>query len=114
MEESSIRILRVCRSFVIWITIIGGFLLWIFLPDYVPVHFGLTFSPDRMGKKTELLILIILPLLAYIPLSTPEFHIDSEETRLAINKKKKLNEIIHLIIAIILSFIVWIPLFVLL
>lgn len=110
MEVSSVRILKVCRHLVIWITIIGGAILWLLLPNQVPVHYGLTFTADRIGNKELLLVLFILPFFAYIPYSVPEFHLDSEENRLAIEKKIKMNALIQLITAIILSIIVWIPL----
>ena len=112
MQDSNIRILSVCRHLVIWATLIGGLIFWLILPNYVSVHFGITFTADRMGNKEELLVLLILPLFAYIPLSVPDFHIDTEENRLAINKKKKVNALTQLITAIILSCIVWIILLV--
>lgn len=107
MGDLDVRKLNVCRYLVIWLTLIGVFICWLILPTLVPVHFGLTFSADRIGNKAELLVLLILPLFAYIPLRVPEFHNDTEENRLAINKKIKTNALTQLIIAIILSCIVW-------
>lgn len=112
MQDSNIRTLSVCRYLIIWITLIGGFIFWLKLPNFVSVHFGITFIADRMGNKAELLVLLILPLFAYIPLSVPDFHNDTEENRLVINKKKKVNALTQLITAIILSCIVWIILLV--
>lgn len=110
MIDAMTRKLNICRSLIIWITIIGGFICWLLTPSITSVHFGITFTPDRIGNKTELLVLLILPLFAYVPLNVPEFHNETEENRLKIIKKKKSNALAQLIIAIILSLVVWIPL----
>lgn len=107
MEDSSNRMLNTCRHLVIWLTIIGGLIVWILLPDQVPIHFNLTFSADRYGSKLWSLGLLLLPLCGYIPLSIPEYHLDSRENRLAISKKKKTNAFIQLIIAVTEAVIVW-------
>jgi hypothetical protein len=104
------RKLNICRSIIIWITIIGGFICWLLIPNITSVHFGITFTPDRIGNKAELLVLLILPLFAYVPFSIPELHTESEENKLKIMKKKKSNALAQLIIALILSLFVWIPL----
>lgn len=110
MIDIMTRKLNIGRSLVIWITIIGGFICWLIIPTITSVHFGLTFTPDRIGNKGELLFLLILPLFAYVPFSIPEFHMESEENSLIIMKKKRSNALVQLIIALILSLIVWIPL----
>ena len=110
MKELSVRGLNLCRHLLICITLVGGFILWLKLPVKTNVHFDLFLSGDRIGHKIELLILFVLPFFAYIPLGIPEYHLESEESKEKIAKKKKMNAIIQLIMAIILSIIVWVPL----
>lgn len=111
MEDSSVKVLRLFRNLVVWLTILGGFIFWLFLPVQVPIHFDMTFTADRFGSKVWLLFLFLIPLFAYIPYSIPEYHLDSKESRLAIKKRKRVNAIIQLITAVIEVLIVWTILF---
>ena len=101
------NIYKTIRNLLVSGTMIGGFIFWIFIPNQVAVHYDATFSPDLYGSKIFLLPVFLLPLFSLIPIGLPEYHIESEQTKEKLRKKKRTNAIIQLICAIILSAIVW-------
>lgn len=102
--------LVICRHIIILGTLIGGFILWLTLPQHTAIHFNLLYQADGWGNKLLLLPTLFLPFLADIPFELPKFHTDSEETRLALENAKRKNAIIQLLVAIVLAIIAWLPL----
>ncbi len=98
--------LNLCRYFIIGIAILGGLTAWFQKPEIIRIHI----DPIRYGSKHLFLPILLLPLLALIPHpSNSEFHVDDEESRLAIEKEKTDTAIIRLAMAVLLAGVVlWI------
>lgn len=101
------NIYKIIRNLLVIGTIIGGFICWIFIPDVTAIHYDFKFSPNAYGSKNYSLLLLILPLFSLFPLGSPEYHVESEETKEKLRKIGRKHAIIQLIFAIILSIIVW-------
>lgn len=104
------NIFKIIRNVLIIGTIIGGFICWIYIPSETVIHYDISFSPDAYGNKIYLLILLILPLFSLFPFVSEEYHVESEENMNKLRKNARTNAIIQLILAIILSLIVWVTL----
>lgn len=104
------NIFKIIRNVLIIGTIIGGFICWIYIPSETAIHYDISFSPDAYGNKIYLLLLLILPLFSLFPFVSEEYHVVSEENMNKLRKNTRTNAIIQLILAIILSLIVWIML----
>jgi len=107
---SKLTALVISRHVLIFGTLIGGFILWLTLPQHTVIHFNSSCQVDGWGNKLILLPILFLPFFADIPHQLPEFHTDSEEARLALENEKRKNAAIQLALAVMLSIGVWIPL----
>lgn len=102
--------LRNIRLGLVFFTIIGGFLFWLFLPETVVIH-----DPGgRLGNKVFLLVGFFMPLFSFIPwkwkFELPEVHVDCEESRQMVEKAKSNGQIYQLLIAGVMCVLVWISL----
>lgn len=103
MESTSSVGMKITLHVLIWGTMVGGFIMWLTLPDFVRVHLG-----GAVGSKGLLLIVLILPLGVYlIPGEVPEYHVECEETRLMIEKHKVKNALVQLLTAGVFCVITW-------
>lgn len=96
--------LNLCRYFIIGGTILGGLIWWFYKPEIVRIHL----DPIRYGSKHLFLPILMLPLLSLIPRPrNSEFHVDDEESRLAIEKEKTDNAAIQLATAVMWAVLVF-------
>ena len=101
MDSSRMKILL---HVIVWGSMIGGFVLWLLLPEYVVIHM----SSGFVGNKVVLLLVLPFILLAYVYRGDmPEFHTDTEETRQEIEKWRKSNVTVRIMLAIPMALIIF-------
>lgn len=100
ISSKHIKVLRIC---IVFGTMLGGFISWLFFPWQVIIQL----ESGTMGNKLILLIVLLLPLFAMIPsVDMPEFHVDDEYARNEKESCKRNNEIVQLVWAILFLVIV--------
>lgn len=107
--------LRNIRLGMVFVTMFGGFLLWLQLPATVVLHFNQSGRADSWGNKVFLLVVFLLPLWSLIPwgkMNLPELHVDCEESRQELEEAKRKGELIQLVTAGVLCLVVWVCLLV--
>ena len=114
MSKLSIKTLKCLRTLAILIGIVGGFVIWLFVPDFFKNNNLIHFGNGTYGSKWGMLILLLLPLCALLHRNeTQEYHgtdkefqVQNEETE---TRKTLLTQ---LLAGLFCSFIVIIIMFV--
>lgn len=105
------KIIKIIAIVIDVTTILFAFIKWFKLPDVIPAHYNSLMQPDRYGNKTELIIVILSPILGMIPWkgNKKEYHCTDEETvKKATEEQKKTTSITQLIVSIVSCLIVWV------
>lgn len=84
------------------------FVVWINLPQYVPIHYSTNWDADSWGSKWILTVGFLMPLFSFWPwlcysvIDKKEYHVDDEYSR-SEKEKEEVNRILkELIIAVIM------------
>lgn len=76
----TVRSIKRLRNIVVMIGIVGGFILWLFVPAVIRNDSFMHVGNGPYGPKTGCLLLLLLPLFAFYQNKDElEFHSDDEE-----------------------------------
>lgn len=74
--------LRIIRDIIIIVSIIGGFILWLFLPSVFENTSFFHVGNGKYGSKIGALLMLLIPLTALFPVKNDdEIHTDDQEEK---------------------------------
>ena len=116
MKKLTAKELTVIRNVIIAVSMIGGFIVWLALPDVIKNSNVIHVGTGKFGYKWGALIVLLFPLFALIPdTNREEIHTEDPAERavlleesLRLERKKQIAAAIFVILAIILGDILWV------
>lgn len=110
MKKRSIKQLKIIRNLICVAGILGGFILWLFLPDTFQNTKLFHVGDGGSGFKGGALILLLIQFFALIPdINKPEIHTENPEERAQLEEEYGRKEVVRQIYtAIGLAFTIWI------
>ena len=116
MKKLTAKELTIIRNIIIAVSMIGGFIIWLALPEVIKnaniIHVG----SGKYGYKIGALIVLLFPLFALIPdTGREEVHTEDRAERAALleeqlcgERKKQIMAAIFVTLAIIFGDILWV------
>lgn len=110
MKKLSIKQLKIVRNLVCVAGILGGFILWTFLPDTFRNTSLFHIGNGEFGFKAGALILLLIQFFAFIPnTQQEEIHTEDPEERAKLEEERaRENAHRQAFTAIFLSLTIWI------
>lgn len=109
MKKLSVKQLKLIRNLICLAGIVGGFILWIFLPDTFRNTSLFHVGDGTYGFKAGALILLPIQFFAFIPdTHSSEIHTEDQEERTKLEEERARNEAMRQIFtAIFLALAIW-------
>ncbi|MBQ6105417.1 MAG: hypothetical protein IJL03_05665 [Lachnospiraceae bacterium] len=109
MKKQSIKQLKIIRNLICVAGILGGFILWTFLPDTFQNTKLFHVGNGGSGLKGGALILLLIQFFAFIPdANKPEIHTENPEERAQLEEEYGRKEVVRQIFtAMGLAFTIW-------
>lgn len=114
MNKLSIKTLKCLRTLAILIGIVGGFLIWLFVPDFIKNNALFHVGNGTYGTKWGMLLLLPLPLCALLHKNdTQEYHGSDLEFQTQ-NEETETRKTLHtqILTSLFCSFVIIIIMFV--
>ena len=112
MNKLSIKTLKCLRTLAILIGIVGGFIIWLFVPDFIKNNALFHVGNGTYGTKWGMLLLLPLPLCALLHKNeTQEYHGTDLEFQVQ-NVEARKTLLIQIVEGLGCSFLVMILMFV--
>lgn len=93
MTEKGIKRLR---NIFVLIGIVGGFIIWLFVPTEIRNDSFMHVGNGDYGPKIGCLLLLFIPLIAFYPHKDElEFHAEDEEYHSAVRKKVAVTQLVY-------------------
>lgn len=110
MKKMTIKQLKTIRNLVCVVGILGGFIIWIFLPDTFQNTSFFHVGNGESGYKFGALILLLIQLFAFIPdIGKPEIHTEDPDERVKLEEQRGKNEALRQVYtALGLALTIWV------
>ncbi len=107
--EKKIRQLKIIRNLICVVGILGGFILWTFLPDTFQNNRLFHVGSGGLGTKAGVLIILLIQFFAFIPdTNKPEIHTVNPEERAKLEEEHGRREALRQVYtAIGLALTIW-------
>lgn len=115
MKKLTAKGLTIIRNSIIAVTMIGGLIVWFFMPGFVKNTGAIHVGNGEYGSKIGLLLALLLPLFALIP-NTQKDEIHTEdpvekaailEGQLAKERKMQIAVAVLEFLIVVLIFVLW-------
>lgn len=109
MKRLSLKQLKIMRNVICAIGIIGGFVLWKFLPDTFANTKLFHVGNGKSGSKTGALLLLLLQFIAFIPYKdSEEIHTEDPQERAEMEEARDKNSLKQqVVMAIAMALVIW-------
>ena len=109
-NNKSIRQLKTVRNLICVAGILGGFIIWILLPDSFQNSRLFHVGNGEMGSKYGALILLLIQLFAFLPdIDKPEFHTEDPVKRVKFEEQQARREALRQVYtALGLALTIWV------
>ena len=108
MKNLSIKQLKTVRKLVCVAGIVGGFILWTFLPDTFRNTSFFYIGNGEFGFKAGVLILLLIQFFAFVPnTQQEEIHTEDPEERAKLEERGRKNAQLQVYTALGLALTIW-------
>lgn len=110
MKRLSVKQLKLIRNILVIVTVAIGFVLWLYLPKEIKNSTFFHVGNGEYGSKYGALILLTIPLVAFIPEKrNEEIHTEDPEERAELEAQWKRHDLSRQVYtAIFMALVVWV------